>query len=97
MHIDIFQLEMISPNLWRKNEMDFKYCVGQNIGWLIILSQFMDKHRRKMYVCSCACGNKSVVKSQSALCRGVSDCGCLSGTKQSQTKRKFNEYNIVSK
>lgn len=48
------------------------------------------------YICECSCPNKTIlsVKSHDLRSGRKDNCGCLTKTKQSLAKKKFNEYDL---
>jgi len=80
------------------NREDYKTrLIGKNFSNLIV-KDFAGYNKRKqiLYLCECQCDNKTLINvTYTDLIKGNKDnCGCLTKKKQSESKRKYNTYDL---
>lgn len=72
--------------------------IGKKFGNLIVID-FGGYNKRKqiLYLCECQCNNKTLIKvTYTNLVKGNKDnCGCLTSKKMSESKRKYNTYDLT--
>lgn len=75
---------------------------GKNFGNLIVIEmvkEFVGAGNQREYFCQCQCQNKTViiVKSGALLSGAKDNCGCMTGMKISNGRKKYNKYDLSGK
>lgn len=96
---NIIKNEIKNQNIINK-ENKYKKLIGKQFGNLLVKKFYgYNKNKSLLWLCECQCENKTqIIASSTDLTTGKKDnCGCLTSLKRSQSKRRYNTYNLKEK
>jgi hypothetical protein len=68
---------------------------GQRFGKLLVIERRGSRHKQKLWLCKCACGNEHLVETYNLMRGQVKSCGCLRTYNKKKTGHKLPDRDAI--